>query len=329
MVKISRNFKNLLIILVLSLPFWLGVNYFEKRLENFFFWYQISNNPQVISQIFTAQLDQKLEDLKPLRNRKTGELNPKVKSAISILIDKKGKERILLEKESNLKLPIASLTKLMTAWVVLEHYDFSKEITVSKKASLQYGENGKLKEGKTFKVEYFLYPLLMESSNGAAISLSNDYEGIKERDFIVLMNEEAQKLGLNSTFFANPTGLDPEESKTEMNYSTTVDLVKLTKELLKKPLIWEILALPKYSLYGPELINTNKLLIDGGVGWQGKIIGGKTGFTDQAGGILLLVLRAPRGQGTLINVVLGAEGVDQRFQEMRKLLDWLKEAYYW
>lgn len=325
----SSNFKLLLLILILSLPFWWGMNSLEKDLSNFFFWHQISKSPQLIPHIFTAQLDEKLEILKPIRDRKVGDLELGAKSAISVLVSDDNKEKTLLKKEENLELPIASLTKLMTALVVLNHYDLSKEITISKLASKQYGENGKLQEGKTFKAEYFLYPLLMESSNGAAVALSNDYEGMTEKKFVEVMNEEAKKIGLNASFFDNPTGLDPEESKTELNYSTAKDLAKLARVLLEKPLIPEILYLPKYSLYGPELVNTNKLLIDENIAWQERIIGGKTGFTEKSGGVLFLAIRAPKGKGTIINVILGTENTEDRFEEMKKLVNWLKEAYQW
>ncbi len=314
-----------LILIVLSLC---GINAFGKNLSDFLFWYGVSRNPQMLSA--ELSLEEKLREVKPIRDRKIPDLETTAKSAISVLINDSGKERILFEKESEKILPIASLTKLMTAWVVLEHYDLSKGITISKLATNQYGDIGKLEEGKTFPAEYLLYPLLMESSNGAAFALAEDYdEGMTERNFVGLMNLEAKKMGLSNTFFDNPTGLDPEESKTEMNYSTANDLVIFTKKLLEKPLIWEILSLPKYSSYGPELINTNKFLLDGSTQWQDRIIGGKTGYTGEAGGCLLLVMKAQKAQGLLINVILGANGRENRFDEMRKLVEWLKSAYKW
>jgi len=319
--------KIFLISFILSLPFFWGVNNLEKNLGDFFFWHKISQNPK----IFTAQiaLEEKLREMKPIRNIEVPDLEMEVKSAISVLADSQGSQRTLFEKETEQKLAIASLTKLMTAWVVLEYYDLSKEITISKKAANQYGDIKKLEEGKTFPVKYFLYPLLMESSNGAAFALANDYEEITERKFVELMNSEAKKIGLNDTFFDNPTGLDPEDSKTEMNYSTADDLVKLAKKLLEKPLVWEILSIAKYFEYGPELINTNRFLLENFTDWQEKIIGGKTGYTSKAGGCLLLVVKAPRSQGFLINIILGANGKENRFEEMRKLVDWLKSAYNW
>ncbi len=303
----------------MSLPFWWGMNLLENGLKDFFFWQKISQNPQ----IFAAQieLEQKLKDLKPFRNKEVEDLETKTKSAISVFLNNQNKERVLFEKNIDQKLPIASLAKLMTALVVLENYDLSKEIKISPQAINQEEDFGKLEAGKFLPVKYLLYPLLMESSNDAAFALANDYDGMTERKFVELMNLEAERLNLTDTFFDNPTGLDPEESKTKMNYSTVADLAKLTKELLKKPLIWEILSTLKYDLYGPELINTNELL-----GEIPGIVGGKTGYTEEAGKCILLVIIAPKSSGYLINVILGT---NDKFGEMRKLIEWVEQAYKW
>jgi len=328
----NSKIKIFLIVFALSLPIFWGINIFEENLKDFFYWREIAENPQFLAaQANQLILEQRLRDLEPFRNRNIPDLEIKAESAISVLTDGQGKEKVLFEKVGDQKLPVASLTKLMTAWVVLEYYDLSKEITVSEKAANQYGDVKRLEPGKTFTTEYFLYPLLMESSNGAAFALANDYEEMTEKQFVELMNREAKKMGLADTFFNNPSGLDPEDSKTEMNYSTASDLVKLTKKLLTKPLIWEILSLARYSEYGPELINTNSFLFqeDKFSSWQDRIIGGKTGYTDKAKGCLLLVIKAPKSQGFLINIILGADGKENRFEEMRKLVDWLKLGYHW
>ncbi len=320
----SRNFKFFLVTLVLSLPFWWGINVLEERLENFFYWQELSQN----AQIFTAQigLEERLNELKPIRHGNVKDLELKATSAISVFLDNKGKEKILFEKESGKILPIASLTKLMTANVVLENYGLSKEIKISEKAVEQPEDLGKLAAERIFPVKYLLYPLLMESSNDAAFSLANDYDGMTIEKFVALMNSTAQKLNLNDTFFVNPSGLDPEENKpkTKINYSTTSNLAKLTKELLKKPLIWEILSTPKYDSYGPKLINTNELL-----GEIPGIVGGKTGYTYAAGGCIILVTIAPKDAGFLVNIILGADGQNGRFGEMEKLVNWLNTAYKW
>jgi len=320
----SRNLKFFLIVFVLSLPFWWGVNVLGEKLENFFYWREISQN----TQIFTAQiiLEEKLNKLKPIRHRNVEDLEIRATSVISVFLDNKGKEKILFEKESGKILPIASLTKLMTALVVLENYDFSKEIKISEKAVEQPEDLGKLVAERIFPVKYLLYPLLMESSNDAAFSLANDYDGMTGEKFVTLMNSAAQKLNLNDTFFVNPSGLDPETKtpETKINYSTASDLAKLTKELLKKPLIWEILSTPRYNLYGPELLNTNELL-----GEIPEIVGGKTGYTYTAGGCMVLVTIAPKDAGFLVNVILGTDGHNGRFGEMKKLANWLNTAYKW
>lgn len=313
-----KRYKIFLISFILSLPFWWGINSLAENLEDFLFWQEISKQPE----IFTAKANQQIlkNEVERLKIERLQEslknLKIEAKAAISGLIDSQGEEKILFEKNTNQKLPIASLTKLMTAFVVLENYDLSREITVSEEAINQEEDSGKLEAGKNFQVKYLLYPLLMESSNDAAFSLANDYDGMTEEKFVEFMNLEAQKMNLENTFFINPTGLDPEEPETKINYSTVTDLVKFTKELLKKPLIWEILSTPKFDLYGPELINTNKFLEES-VSWQTRIIGGKTGNTDKAGECFLLVLRTPENKGYFINIILGS---DDRFEEMRKLI---------
>jgi len=320
----TSRLKNFFIALVLSLPFWWGINTLGKDLTDIFFWQEANKNPQ----IFTAQIDisQYLENRRPGRDKNIPDLEVIATSGISVLIKNSGEEKILFEKNTDQRLPIASLSKLMTALVVLDNYDLSKEITVSKEAVSQEENFGKLETGNVFTVEYLLYPLLMESSNDAAFSLANDYDGMTVEKFVDLMNYTGQKLNLTDTFFVNPSGLDPEpeEPQTKINYSTVTDLEKLTKELLKKPLIWEILSTQKYNLYGPELINTNELL-----GEIAGVLGGKTGYTDTAGGCMVLVTRAPKDEGLLINVILGSDGGNGRFGEMKKLVNWANAAYNW
>jgi len=297
--------KIFLISFLVSLPFWWGINIFQENLENYFY--------AQISQPFQQIVEIKI----PPKSQKPN-LEIQVKAAISVLVDSQSGEgkKVLFKKNSNEKLAIASLTKLMTANIVLENYDLSREIKISEEAVLQEGEAGKLTAGKIFSVEYLLYPLLMESSNDAAYVLTNDYNGMAEEKFVELMNLKAKDLGLEDTYFVNSTGLDPEQPGHSINYSTAEDLVKLTKYLLKKPLIWEILATPKFSLYGPELINTNGLL-----GEIPNIVGGKTGFTDQAGGCMLLVSKN-KGENFLVNVILGAPSSSARIEEMEKLINY-------
>ena len=330
----KKRYKFFLISFILSLPFWWGVNNLTGNLEDFLFLREISKQPEM----FTAEANQQIfkDEIERLRverwQRGLKSLKINAQAAVSVLVDSQGKEKILFEKNTDQELPIASLTKLMTALVVLENYDLSKQITISEQAVSQEENFGKLEAGKKYQVKYLLYPLLIESSNDAAFCLANDYNGMTEEKFVKLMNLEAQKMNLGNTFFVNPTGLDLEKEKERQrteNCSTVNDLVKFVKELLNpvrtsdisngtgKSLIWEILSTPKFNLYGPELISTNKFLEES-VDWRDKIVGGKTGYTDRAGECFLLVLKAPKNQGYFINIVLRS---DDRFKEMRKIVE--------
>ncbi len=309
----TKNLKFFLIALILSFPFWWGTNIGQENLEEFLFQREITSNQEILA----AQASQIILEKKLVEN-----LQIEARAAISVLIRPGETPKILFEKNKDKKLPVASLVKLMTAHLVLKNYNLSEEVKISSPAVLQPEEFGKLKVGQTLSVKDLLYPLLIESSNDAAFALA---EVIGQKKFVDLMNLEAERLGLENTYFANSTGLDPWGQNNAISYSTTEDLVKLTKYLLKeKPLIWEILSTAKINIYGQELINTNKLLnkIPG-------IIGGKTGETPRAGGCLLLVLPAPENQGYLINIILGSSTSENRFEEMKKLIGWLNLAYNW
>lgn len=316
--KISETFVVLLIVCVLSLGFWKAL---ENTLEDFFFW-QITKTlqtPEVqVYPLLTTSL------LKPSRNWKIPELKIKSNTAISVEIDSKIPKKILFKKNIDQRLPIASLTKLMTACIVLENYDLSQTVAISQSAVEQEGESGNLKKGEMFTVKDLLSVMLMESSNDAAWALT---EIMGEKKFVGLMNSRAKKIGLKDTHFVNSTGLDLEEFAAFPNYSSAEDLVELAKYLLKEPLIWEILSTPELDIYGSgglyyhQVLNTNKLL-----GEIPGIVGGKTGWTAQAQGCFLLVLKNPNSNKFLINVILGSE---DRFGEMKKLIDWVYQAYKW
>ena len=157
----------------------------------------------------------------------------------------------------------------------------------------------------------------MESSNDAAYALT---EPIGEEGFVDLMNLYAKDLGLKSTSFVNPTGLDPDDPLKPTNLSTAEDLVDLTKYILENyPQIFKITNMISYNVLTPEKTshhfiekNTNRLLTE-----FFQIVGGKTGWTPKAQGCLLIVLKNPKSEGYFINVVLGSK---DRFADMRKII---------
>lgn len=231
------------------------------------------------------------------------------KSAISVELSGYLEENILFEKSIDEKLPIASLVKLMTALVVLKSYNLDQEISISKSAMAQVGEQGELKEGEVLSVKNLLYITLIESSNRAAYALS---EAVGKDEFVSLMNNESGNLGLEDTYFEDSTGLS------DKSYSTAEDLAKLSKHLfLNYPLFREIIGLKEFNLYLPDgsihhkIINTNELL------GQNEIIGGKTGYTYVAQGCFMAIQRK-FPEKYIIHIILGAE---DRVLEMKKLIE--------
>jgi len=299
--------------------FSVAVNGLGKNIEDFLFFREVAQNPE----IFMAQVN--LETIAKERQKEEAETKlpeiPKLeiaaKSAISVLVNSDTKEeKTIFEKDSNMVLPIASLTKLMVADIVLENFDLNKIITISQNAVAQEGDMGNLKVGEELSVENLLYITLIESSNDAAYALS---EALPPGVFVHLMNLEANYLGMKNTHFEDPMGIS------EKNQSNTKDLVILIKHLLEEqPLVWEILKKPEFELKLPDgvlhhkLINTNEILREWGSNLE--IVGGKTGYTYRANGCFALVLKVT-GNGYLINVILGS---DDRFGEMIKLTDFVQ-----
>lgn len=313
-IRPSKNFSYFIIALLLTLLVSVGINYFQGELEDFFVWQQTKNLPQ------TAQLEKDFfERFRPFRNWKIKSPEIAAKAAISVFFEKGGKEKVLFEKNAHQKLPFASLTKLMTALVVLENYPLSKTITITEKLP---ESNGQLQRGEKFAVKDLLYFLLVASDNDAAFNLAKE---IGLPSFVFLMNKKARQLHMKNTFFSNPTGLDPDNDKEGENLSTAEDLALLGKAVFEKPLLAKILSTPEIEIYSQEnltphhLENTNKLLEE-----KPEILGGKTGWTPRAGGCLLIVSEAPKNKGKIVSVILGSEA---RFKELEKLITWIEKAY--
>ncbi len=296
----------------LSLPFWLGMNFFQGNLENFFY----ARISQPFEEMIFVKIPPKIQ--KPL-------LELQAKSAISVKITESGEEKILFTKDIENPLPLASLTKLMVAVIVLENpndYDFSKIITISKEAADQDEALGNLKAGDKLSVKNLLYTMLIESSNDAAFALS---EAIGVENFVEKMNQKAEILGLINTRFLNPTGLDPKNSGEEQNHSTSQELAKLAQYILKNhALIFEISSqnlfeiLDAFGQFHHLAINKNEILSFN----YPNMVGGKTGYTEKAGGCMLLVLKVQKNNN-IVNVILGTSSKEARVEEMKKLIDWL------
>jgi D-alanyl-D-alanine carboxypeptidase (penicillin-binding protein 5/6) len=279
------------------------INFSQVKLEDF----------------FVAQITKPLEEIKFVKIERQKKPPPEIeaKAAVSLRLNstKKIKERVWYSKNENEILPIASLTKLMTALIVIENpenYPLEKEIKISKEAALQEDvpEYGNLKVGERKTIKELLNLMLFFSSNDAAYALS---EQIRIENFVRKMNEKAKEIGLENTHFSNPTGLDPEnlkwslENKDYFNYSSAKDLIILSKYILEKyPLIFEF-SNQKNKI---QLLENQHL------------IGMKTGYTDEAGGCMFLIFSEEDGD-YFLNVILGTKSKEERFFQMQKLIDWI------
>jgi D-alanyl-D-alanine carboxypeptidase (penicillin-binding protein 5/6) len=228
--------------------------------------------------------------------------------------------RVYYNKNMEIRRPVASLTKLMTAIIVLENYNLEDIIKVPASAVSREGSRGELRPSEEITARALLYMMLIDSSNDAAMALAD-----KNPDFVSLMNKKAKELGLFNTHFTNPDGLDEEN-----NYSTAFDIAKIFSYLVSShPPITEILKSENMVVYSADgkishrLKNTNALL-----GSISEVRAGKTGYTDKAGGSLALMVSGLSfgNENNIITIVLGSP---DRFGESEKLIQWLKEAYIW
>lgn len=246
-----------------------------------------------------------LPELKPGANQ---ELVLAARAFLSAFVAEDGTTEILVEQNEHRQVPIASVSKLMTALV--------SENNFNREAVVKMGD-------KNFTVDTALDALLVESNNGAAAALAK-LGG--ESDFVRQMNESAQKLGMEDTYYSNPSGLDEPGGS---NFSSPHDLLILAKEILfSHPKILEItrkISVPIFDTAG-ELdhvaLSTDVLLTSNH--WPAEIVGGKTGETLMAKKNLVLILKDKQSGGHLVNVILGT---DDNFAEMTKLLDWIYATY--
>ncbi|MGE7023151.1 D-alanyl-D-alanine carboxypeptidase family protein [Solibacillus cecembensis] len=179
--------------------------------------------------------------------------------------------RVLLGSNVDARLPIASLTKMWTAIVVIENSDLSEQVIVSKEAASVEGSSIYLEEGNSYSVEYLLYGLMMQSGNDAATALAEHVGGSVE-GFAKLMNEKANYYGLTQTNFTNPTGLHHPD-----HLSSALDTAKMLQIAMKNETFEKIASTTQYN-EGTRWRNKHRLLHlkDGAVA-------GKTGYTKVAG----------------------------------------------
>ena len=229
---------------------------------------------------------------------------------------------VLYEKNSRSTMYPASITKLMTALLVLENCTLDEMVPFSTNAvfSLPAGASHiAINPGEELSVEHCLYGLLLASANEVANALAEHISGTME-NFATLMNNRMKELGATNTNFVNPSGLHEEE-----HYTTCYDMALLCRELIKNKTFLKINGTTSYVIPSTNLqplkrpINTtHKLLRNGSTNYSGAF-GGKTGHTDIAGNTLITF--AKRNDMTLICIVMKSDA-NHIYSDTTSLLDY-------
>ncbi len=244
-------------------------------------------------------------------------------SESAILIDE-ASGKILYEKNPDAKLPMASMTKIMSMLLIMEKIEsgalkYDDKVIISKNASGMGGSHVFLQEGEEYKVEALLKCISVSSANDAVVAMAEKISGSVE-SFVNLMNEKAKELGLANTKFANPHGLDAEN-----HYSSARDMSKLARELLKHKDILKFTSIYEDYLTKPDgsqvwLVNTNRL-----VRFYDGVDGLKTGYTTEAG--YCLTATAKKNDLRLISVVMKSSSGDARSKDTATLLTYGFNSY--
>ena len=237
---------------------------------------------------------------------------PNIQATSYILLDAKT-NKVLAEQNSDQRKAPASLTKIMTGYLVEQEINLGRlgleeEVQISVNAWRTGGSKMFIREGTRVTVDDLLKGVIIQSGNDASVALAEHIAG-SEFDFAGLMNEQAKALGMNDTNFENPTGL-PNDN----HYSTAQDLAKLTRALINEhPQQYEVYSEKRFKYNDIDQPNRNKLL------WRDRSVDGvKTGYTKDAG--YCLVASAEREGMRLISVVLGTTSDEARMRESQKLL---------
>ena len=223
--------------------------------------------------------------------------------------------RVLAEKDPDKRVAPASLTKIMTVYVVFRelkagHLALDEKVTISQNAWETGGSKMFVEVNKQVPIEDLLQGVVIQSGNDASVALAEHVAG-SEQTFATMMNEQAARLGMTNTHFENSMGLP-----TENHYSSARDLATLAQALIKEfPEYYRWDSQKEFTYNGITQQNRNQLL------WRDPSVDGlKTGFTDDAG--YCMVASAKREDMRLISVVMGTASANARANESQSLLNY-------
>jgi D-alanyl-D-alanine endopeptidase (penicillin-binding protein 7) len=244
-----------------------------------------------------------------------GELVPDVRAAAAIIYNPETDE-VLWESNSQDSRSIASITKVMTALVLLEsNPDLTREVAIER-SDVARANHTYVRAGERLTIDDLLHLTLVASDNAAARALART-SSLGAEGFIARMNEKALELGLQHTTYADPSGL------LSANVSSAYDMARLIAFASNDERVASVMRKAHHTVLTSRRVvninNTNQLLVKGDV----DVRGGKTGFISKAGYCLATLLRLPQTNQQVAVVVLGARSNAGRFMETRHLFNWL------
>jgi D-alanyl-D-alanine carboxypeptidase len=254
----------------------------------------------------------------PTPQRKTGVSNPNIEAKAALIYDV-GSGQYLYKKNDQAQLPMASVTKLMTALVIMQRHKPDEIVTIPNDLPGLGPADEALgfQPGEKFTVAQMLQALLIQSANDAANALATWDAGSIE-NFTAKMNDYAREWGLQNSHFESANGLD-----TPNHYSSAQDLQKLSSILLNSKVFRQVVNTQKTSITSEQGKTYQLTTINQDLNLS-YVYGIKTGFTDNAGQCLVLLGRKDGHE--LITVVLNSP---DRFQESKNMLDWAFNNYAW
>ena len=238
--------------------------------------------------------------------------------------------KIIYEKNADEIIFPASLTKILTAIIVLENCNLDDVAIVSKNAISNIPTGyvvAPLYEGEKIKVKDLLYALLLESANDAAYVLA-EHVGNSVEEFSNIMNKKAQEIGCKNTHFINPNGIHNEN-----HYTTAYDLYLISNYAMKNDTFSKIVStyqytLPdtnKYSKKDRVMTNRNYFVNPNSKFYNKNVNGIKTGTTTEAGNCVITNVK--KDELEIITIILGAETYNSRFSETKKMIEYAFENY--
>ncbi|MGM0691558.1 MAG: D-alanyl-D-alanine carboxypeptidase family protein [Pseudomonadota bacterium] len=239
---------------------------------------------------------------------------PDLSASSYVLLDY-GTEQVIVDRDADLPVPPASITKLMTAYLAFEaiksgNIAMDDQVTVSEKAWRMGGSRMFIEVGKQVSIEELLQGMIVQSGNDAATALA-EYIGGNEESFVAQMNSTAERLGMTETHFENPTGWPAEG-----HLMSARDIATLLSRLIHEyPDLYKYFRQKSYTYGGIKQYNREKLLFRNE--W---VDGGKTGHTEEAG--YCLATSGARDGMRLIAVVLGTESDEARNNQAEALLNY-------